>query len=133
MRESQKMPAAASSAPETTIGRVPVRTNRFVAAVEPKPMPALTGPLRLIRGSEVWPQIGAPDELCTRTSYSTQDTGDGLMATDLVKIILMASVLEWFVVENMTAACARRQCGFGVRDLQGRMVMDGATRVCPGR
>ena len=37
------MPPAATSAPETMIGRVPVRTNIFVATVEPTPMPTLTG------------------------------------------------------------------------------------------
>ena len=37
------MPPAASSEPETMIGRVPVRTNIFVATVEPNPMPTLTG------------------------------------------------------------------------------------------
>jgi hypothetical protein len=42
-RESHKMPPAASSAPETIIGRVPVLTNIFVATVEPNPMPTLTG------------------------------------------------------------------------------------------
>jgi hypothetical protein len=43
MRDSHQMPPAASSAPETMIGRVPVRTNIFVATVEPNPMPTLTG------------------------------------------------------------------------------------------
>jgi len=43
MRDSHKMLPAASSAPETMIGRVPVRTNIFVATVEPNPMPTLTG------------------------------------------------------------------------------------------
>ena len=43
MRDSQRMPPAASSAPEMMIGRVPIRTKIFVATVEPNPMPTLTG------------------------------------------------------------------------------------------
>ena len=43
MRESKKMPPAASHTPETMIGRVPVRMNIFVATAEPNPMPTVSG------------------------------------------------------------------------------------------